>query len=95
MQNAVAFVQGMAVQCEYKKTGGIEMGGRGSDFEWSEEPENGIPERFAWITDVSTERLRGYVARADHVGGGYDPQGRQIHVVGYYAEIELRRRGEL
>ena len=67
------------------------MGGRGKD---NGEKDNSIPERFGWLSEVSSDRLRAYSARAGHVGQARDPQGRQIHVVGYYADKELQRRGE-
>lgn len=66
------------------------MGGRGKNNYQND----GISERFSWVKDVSTDRLQGYIARSNYLGGDKngDPQGRSIHVVAYYAQKELDSR---
>ncbi|MBW1673578.1 MAG: hypothetical protein JRJ45_07995 [Deltaproteobacteria bacterium] len=67
------------------------MGGRGSDIS-SSSPK--LKEsKWAWIKTVPTNRLIGYSERANTLSGIPDPQGRNIHGVGYYADRELISRG--
>ena len=64
------------------------MGGRGGNngAMRAEHKELGSTDRFAWLKDVPKDRLNRYVARANNLAGQADPEGRHIHVVGYYAE---------
>jgi hypothetical protein len=62
-------------------------------------------DHWRWIQEVSSDRLRRYVARAENVRNQYWPniefdpwstpsKPRDIRSVGYYAKKELERRGE-
>ena len=63
------------------------MGGRGLN----QERKN--PDRWDWLQDVETYRLKNYINRSTYLGGKPDPTGRSIHDVAYWAEKELERRG--
>ena len=68
------------------------MGGRGQE---DKSDNTSIPDRFSWIHDVSTDRLQSYIDRSEYIGeNNHDPQGRDIHTVSYYANIELERRSK-
>jgi hypothetical protein len=76
-----------------KIKGGFAMGGRGGgggDVVIFDKHKKRDP--WDWIKDVSTRRLIGYSKRAQSLRGKGDPQGRNIHTVGYYAEQELAER---
>jgi hypothetical protein len=66
------------------------MGSRGKIAE-----DKTISERWNWLDDVSDERLRAYIKRADYLEDKKDPQGRDIHSVGYYARKVLEKRGKI
>lgn len=67
------------------------MGGRGGHFEADKEIER--EDTWEWLKDVETKRLKKYIKRSKYLENQYDPQGRSIHDVGFWAQKELNRRG--
>lgn len=57
-------------------------------------PKRRIKERWDWLQEVDTNRLKNYIKRSNYLTNQADPEGRSIHDVGFWAEKELARRGQ-
>tara|TARA_B100000614_G_scaffold121254_1_gene108615 strand:- start:128 stop:322 length:195 start_codon:yes stop_codon:yes gene_type:complete len=62
------------------------MGGRGLNHQRKN------TDRWDWLQDVETQRLKNYINRSTYLSGKPDPTGRSIHDVAYWAEKELEKR---